>query len=74
MPKLNLSLLEPYFQKGKDFEITEEQYEENVKKKLPESKYLVKKSPVAKKAQEAGYTVKIEERIHRVLIFTKTEE
>ena len=71
MPKLNLSLLEPYFKTGKDFEITEEQYEANVNRKLPESKYLVKQSPVAKRAKEAGYTLKVEERIHRVLIFTK---
>ena len=31
MAKLDLSLLEPYFQKGENFELTEAQYEEKVK-------------------------------------------
>lgn len=72
MPKLDLSLLEPYFEKGEDFELTAEQYEEKVKKPLPKTEYHIKKkSPLAKMAQELGYSIQVEERIQRVLIFTK---
>ena len=72
MPKLDLSLLEPYFEKGKDFELTAEQYEEKVKKPLPQTKYhITKKSPLAKLAHENGFSVQVEERVHRVLVFKK---
>lgn len=72
MQKLDLSQLEPYFKKGKDFELTAEQYEEKVKKPFPQTKYYItKKSPLAKLAQEQGFSVQVEERVHRVLVFTK---
>ena len=72
MPKLDLSPLEPYFEKGEYFELTAEQYEEKVKKPLPKTNYHIKKkSPLAKMAQESGYSIEVEERIQRVLIFKK---
>lgn len=73
MPKLDLSSFEKMLQQGKSFELTEEQYEENVKKRMPQTDYLKRNSPVAKKAKEYGYRIHVEERIHRVLIVTKTE-
>lgn len=71
MALLDLSSFEQLFQKGENFEITEEQYEEKVKKKLPQTNYLKKRSPVARKARDFGYMLHVEERIHRVLVFTK---
>lgn len=72
MPKLDLSPLEPYFKKGKDFELTAEQYEEKVRKPLPKTEYHIKKtSPLAKLAQKQGFSIQVEERVHRVLVFTK---
>ncbi len=71
MALLDLSSFEQLFQKGENFEITEEQYEEKVKKKLPQTNYLKKRSPVARKARDFGYKLYVEERIHRVLVFTK---
>jgi len=74
MAPLDLSLFEPFFRGGENFEITEAEYEKGVKKKLPDVKYLQSRSPVARKAHENGYRLKVEERIQRVLIFTKMEE
>lgn len=54
--------------------MTEEQYVENVRRKLPETKYLEKRSPVSRKARDFGYKLRVEERIHKVLIFTKVGE
>ena len=56
---------------GKNFEITEEEYVNSVKKKLPQTQYFESRSPVACKAREFGYKVRVEERVHRVLVFTK---
>ena len=44
MAKLDLSLLEPYFQKGENFELTEAQYEEKVKKALPKTESYIRKT------------------------------
>lgn len=74
MAALDLSSFEPYFRGGKNFEMTEEQYVENVRRKLPETKYLEKRSPVSRKARDFGYKLRVEERIHKVLIFTKVGE
>lgn len=73
MPKLDLSSFEPLLEKGDSFEVTEEQYEEAVRKTMPASDYLRQKSPLAKLAKEHGYKIQVEERIHRVLIFKKQE-
>ena len=74
MPKLDLSSFEAMLQQGRSFELTEAQYEENIKSHMPQTNYLKKNSPVAKKAKEYGYQVCVEERIHRVLIVTKLED
>lgn len=72
MPKLDLSLLVPYFERGEDFELTAEQYEEKVKKPLPKTDYHIKnKSPLARMAQEQGFSIQVEERVHWVLVFKK---
>lgn len=71
MRKLDLSLFEKHFEKGENFEITEEEYEKGVKTKLPQTKYLETGSPVAKMAHKFNYKLKVEERIHKVLVFTK---
>lgn len=73
MAKLDLSALIPLLDQGKTFELTEKQYEEMIKRALPKTDYLKRRSPVAKKAKEYGYKIQVEEQIHRVLIFTKTE-
>lgn len=74
MPKLDLSMFPPLLANGRNFEVTEEQYENNVKKTLPKTDYLKSRSPVAKLAKEYGYIIQVEERIQRVLIFKKQEE
>lgn len=71
MAKLDLSALIPLLKQGHSFELTEEQYKEKIKRALPKTDYLKRSSPVAKKAKEYGYKIQVEERIHRVLIFTK---
>lgn len=72
--KLNLSAFEPLLEQGNRFEVTEEQYENSVGTTMPKTYYLKKNSPVAKLAKEYGYQIQVEERIHRVMIFTKKEE
>lgn len=62
---------EKHFSDEKDFEITEEEYVNNVKKKLPQTQCFESRSPVACKAREFGYKVRMEDRVHRVLVFTK---
>lgn len=75
MPRsLDLSLFEPLLEQGHNFEVTEEQYVNHVKKTMPQTNYLKKSSPVAKLAREHGYKIQVEERIHRVLIFIREEE
>lgn len=71
MPKLDLSTFEALLEQGNNFEVTEEQYENSVRKAMPKTDYLKKKSPVAKLAKEYGYKIQIEERIQRVMLFTK---
>lgn len=73
MAKLDLSELIPLLEQGQSFELTEKQYEEKMQRALPKTDYLKRSSPVAKKAKEYGYKIQVEEQIHRVLIFTKTE-
>lgn len=73
MPQLDLSALIPLLERGQPFELTEKQYEEKIKKEFPKTDYLKRNSPVARKAKEYGYKIQVEERIHRVLIFTKKE-
>lgn len=74
MPKLDLSSFAPLLEQGKNFEITEEQYVENVKKRMPATDYLKKGSPLATLAKKCGFRIQVEQRIQRVLIFTKREK
>lgn len=71
--KLDLSSFETLLRQGNDFEVTEEQYENDVQKEMPKTYYLRTTSPVATLAKKYGYQIQIVERIHRVLIFTKQE-
>lgn len=73
MPALDLSAITHLLGQGQQFELTEEQYEAIVKRPLPQTNYLKKRSSVAKKAKEFGFSIEVEDRIHRVLIFKKKE-
>lgn len=58
MAKLDLSALDDLFAKGKDFQLTDTQYEEKVKKPLPkDNRYIRKNSPLARMASEHGFTI-----------------
>lgn len=58
MAKLDLSPLDDLFARGEDFELTGTQYEERIKKHLPnDGYYLKKRSPLAKKAKEKGFII-----------------
>ena len=60
--KLLFTELDKYFGSGKDFEISNAQYKEITSRDLPKSKsYLVNSSPLAKKANENGYTIIVKE-------------
>lgn len=72
--KLDLSTFEPLLKQGNNFEITQEQYENAIKKEMPKTDYLRRNSPVAKLAKEYGYRIQVEERIHRVMVFEKVRE
>ena len=55
---LDLSPLDDLFAKGEDFELTDVQYEEKIKKSLPkDAGYIKRKSPLARKAQENGFII-----------------
>lgn len=56
MAKLDLSLLEPYFQKGVNFELTEAQYEEKVKKpfQMPILKRIMMRNQVVRATLFSG--------------------
>lgn len=45
MPKLDLSAFEALLEQGNNFEVTEEQYENSVRKAMPKTDYL-KKNPL----------------------------
>lgn len=74
MAALDLSSLKSLFEKGKSFELTEQQYEEQIKRALPQTEYFERRSPVAREAKKYGYKIQVEERIHRVVIFKKMEK
>lgn len=64
--KLDLSALTKLFEHGQSFELTEEEYERKIKRHLPKTDYLKKRSPVAKAAKDHGYVLRVEDRAHRV--------
>lgn len=74
MPALNLTDFAALMAKGDDFEVTQAQYEAYVKKSMPSTRYLQTGSPLKELAREQGYALKVEDRIHRVLIFSKKEK
>lgn len=55
---LDLSPLDDLFAKDEDFELTDAQYEEKIKKALPTNvNYIKRKSPLAQKAQDNGFII-----------------
>lgn len=73
--QLDMSALDDLFSKGKDFELTDAQYEEMIGKVLPKSaSYIKRDSPLARAAFEYGFTiVNVVDRptITRTVIFKK---
>lgn len=66
-----LEMLEKLFDSGKDFELTDAQYERKTGAPLPKnSHYLVTDSALARKAEEKGYKLEL---IEKRVIFTKKE-
>ncbi len=61
--KPNLSALDSYFKKGKDFRLTDAEYAKETGAWLPRDKYYIKrKSALARKAEEEGYEVDVIEK------------
>ncbi len=75
MEKLDLSRLDDLFAQGKDFELTDAQYEELVKRPLPQDGSYVKNySPLATRAKENGFVIKSvtgRPLIQRTIVFKK---
>lgn len=68
--KPNLKSLEILFGKGKDFELTDAQYEKETGSPLPKNKYyILHNSALARKAGEHGYSLEVVEK--KVLIKKK---
>lgn len=66
----NLKALEHLFKQGKDFELTDAQYEKKTGIPLPKDKrYIIKDSALAKEANRYGYFLEVIEK--RVLIKKK---
>lgn len=69
MAYVNVDNLNPFFEKGEDFSLTDEKYEKLTGKDLPKNKYyLTKNSALAKRAKKYGYTVSV---VPKVVIFSK---
>lgn len=72
MPSPNLDQIKELFESGEPFSLTDSQYKRKTGRSIPKNNtYLVKKSAVAKKAREYGYTLKIQE---RTISFEKERE
>lgn len=73
--KLDLAPLNGLFAKGKDFELTDFEYEEKIGKPLPgDTDYIKSRSPLAKKAKEHGFTIAAvmnQPVVQRTVIFKK---
>lgn len=62
--KPNLKLLHKLFEQGRNFSLTEAQYEEKTGARLPkQSSYLLKSSALAKACKENGYSLRLQEKI-----------
>ncbi len=67
--KPDLIQLENLFESGKDFELTDAQYEKKTGAPLPKDKnYILKRSALAKKAKEYNYSLEV---IEKEVIFKK---
>lgn len=75
---LDLSPLDDLFAKGEDFELTDVQYEEKIKKSLPQNaNYIKRNSPLAQRAREKGFIIASvidKPVIMRTVIFKKVKE
>lgn len=59
----NLESLDFLFDKMESFELTDTQYKKKTGLSLPQnSNYLIKKSALAKKCKEKGFTLKLQEK------------
>lgn len=68
----NLSALEDLFGKGKDFKLTDAQYEKKVGTALPKDKYYLKNnSALSRMAESKGFKVEV---IEKTVKFTKEKE
>lgn len=73
--QLDMSALDNLFSKGKDFKLTDEQYEKKIGKPLPKgAAYIKGQSPLARAAFEHGFTItEVVEKpiIARTVVFKK---
>ena len=61
--KPNLHSLDKFFKKGKDFELTDAEYERHTGIRLPKNKsYLLKRSALAKKCELEGFKISVVEK------------
>lgn len=68
----NLSSIETLFDKGKDFKLTDAQYEKKAGCALPKNKYYLKnKSALSRMAESKGFKVEV---IEKTVKFTKEKE
>lgn len=71
MPAPKLDKIIELLESGEPFSLTESQYKSNTGLSIPkDSSYVVRKSAVAKKAQEYGYKITVRQ---RTLSFEKEE-
>ena len=67
-----LEALDGLFSSGKDFQLTDAQYESKTGVMLPKAKsYLVNQSALARKAAKNGYRISV---IEKTVIFSKEKE
>lgn len=72
--RIDLSLLEPMFNAGNDFELSQSEYERIIGKAMPETdSYLKYGSPVAKMAKDKGYMLQVEKKVavQKTLVFRR---
>ena len=76
--RMDLEEFDDLFSSGRDFEITDAEYEERVRKRLPKTKSAIvgKGTPLGRKAEANGYDIHVEERpiIQRVVVLTKNDQ
>lgn len=75
--KMSLNELNEFFCSGRDFELTDIEYETRIGKPLPKSDSYIRRkdSPLGRKAAEYGYNIRVVDKIiqthQRVIICTK---